>query len=150
MSSDPSDRAALEREIRSRQEHLASTVDELAGRVAPKALVHSATAGATSRLKRLVETARSKVGAGSGARSGAPRALSPVRGGGQQDGGQQDGGQRESGGAGRGRASVASVRMAVAPAVVDQDGALRVARLTAVGSAALAVVGALLWRRGSR
>ena len=145
MSSDPSDRAALEREIRSRQEHLASTVDELAGRVAPKALVHSATAGATSRLKRLVDTVKAKVQRSpSGSR--AQPALSPVRDGGQQDGGGQDDGQ----GSARGRASIAAVRTAVAPAVVDDDGALRVARLTAVGSAALALLGALLWRRGSR
>ena len=38
MSTDPSDRAALEREIRARQQHLANTVDELAARVTPKAL----------------------------------------------------------------------------------------------------------------
>jgi hypothetical protein len=132
MSSDPSDRAALEREIRSRQEHLASTVDELAGRVAPKALVHSATAGAKSRLARLVDTARSKVGGGS------------------SDRGQLGAAPYDDHGSVRARPSVAAVRMAVGPAVVDEDGALRVARITAVGSAVLALVGALLWRRGSR
>ena len=46
MSSNPPDRASLEREIRQRQDSLASTVDELAGRVAPKALAKRAGTGA--------------------------------------------------------------------------------------------------------
>ncbi len=41
MSENPPDRASLEREIRARQDSLAATVDELAGRVAPKALAQS-------------------------------------------------------------------------------------------------------------
>lgn len=54
MSSNPPDRASLEREIRQRQDSLASTVDELAGRVAPKALAKRTAAEATEKGKSLV------------------------------------------------------------------------------------------------
>ena len=54
MSSNPPDRASLEREIRQRQDSLASTVDELAGRVAPKALAKRAGSSATATGKSLV------------------------------------------------------------------------------------------------
>ena len=54
MSSDPPDRASLEREIRQRQDSLASTVDELAGRVAPKALARRAGSSAADTGRSLV------------------------------------------------------------------------------------------------
>lgn len=82
MSSSPTDPAAIEREIKQRQASLASTVDELAGRVAPKAVAQRTAAGAQQRVK---------------------------------------------------------------DAVLDEDGALRVERIAAVGAAAVALVGATIW-----
>jgi hypothetical protein len=54
MSADPNDRASIEREIRQRQEHLASTVDELTERVAPKAVAQRTAASAQAKAKTVV------------------------------------------------------------------------------------------------
>lgn len=54
MSDNPPDRATLEREIRARQDSLAATVDELAGRVAPKALAQSGLDSAKQAGMKLV------------------------------------------------------------------------------------------------
>ena len=54
MSADPNDRASIEREIRQRQQHLASTVDELTERVAPKAVAQRTAASAQAKAKAAV------------------------------------------------------------------------------------------------
>jgi hypothetical protein len=82
MSSTPTDPASIEREIKQRQASLASTVDELAGRVAPKALAQRTAASAQEKVKA---------------------------------------------------------------AVLDEDGALRVERIAAVGAAAVGLIGAAIW-----
>lgn len=54
MSSDATDRTALEREIKARQQSLATTVDELADRVAPKNVARRTAATATTKAKTTV------------------------------------------------------------------------------------------------
>lgn len=54
MSVPPDEPARLEREISLHQQHLAATVDELAARVAPKALAQQGVESAKSKAKELV------------------------------------------------------------------------------------------------
>ncbi len=54
MSVPPDEPARLEREISLHQQHLAATVDELAGRVAPKALAQQGAAAVQGKAKELV------------------------------------------------------------------------------------------------
>ena len=54
MSVPPDEPARLEREISLHQQHLAATVDELAARVAPKALAQQGVESAKTKAKELV------------------------------------------------------------------------------------------------
>lgn len=54
MSVPPEEPARLEREISLHQQHLAATVDELAARVAPKALAQQGVTSVQNKAKELV------------------------------------------------------------------------------------------------
>jgi hypothetical protein len=54
MTSTPDDPVGLERQITQHQQHLASTVDELASRVAPKALARAGAQSAQAKARDVV------------------------------------------------------------------------------------------------
>ncbi len=145
MSTDPSDRASIEREIRARQLHLATTVDELAARVTPKAIAASTVATLRGRALHLTESLKQRAGgAATTARGRAVGAATTVRGAVARPAPVSPAVPAPAIEA-RPRAGVAAHR--AGPVDPSRDGAVKLGGAATAGSVLVALVGALIWRR---